>query len=107
MMAAAAEDGGSRQQWWRRTTTAADDKGGWMMTAHEIERRTTRGKEESGRQTATPLPLASRAESVKQKKEIEFRKKDFFQQYSLSGWRFCSRLKQTILLLDLSVINLT
>ncbi len=61
MMDAEAEDGGGGQRWWQTTTTAmADDNSGgrWRrrtMTAREIRQRTTRGKEESGRQTRTAL----------------------------------------------------
>jgi hypothetical protein len=54
MMAAVAEDGGGERRWWRWTTTAMAvyDSSGQrrrqMMTACKIERRTMRGKEESG-----------------------------------------------------------
>ncbi len=71
LMALAAEvgSGGRRWHWWK-TTAMADDNSGrrqrrQMMTAHKIEWRTTRGKEESGRQTTTALGQQGR--SVKQK----------------------------------------
>ncbi len=76
MMAAAAEDSGGGRQWRRLMTTGMADnnssrqKRQRMMTACEIERRTTRGKEESGRKTTTALgqpQLASRAESMIEK----------------------------------------
>jgi hypothetical protein len=38
--------------------------------------------------------------------EIEFTQKDFFQQYGLSGWIFCSRQNTQWYLLDLSFLNL-
>jgi hypothetical protein len=67
---------GGRQQ--QRTTTA-----------REIGWRTTRGKEESGQQTTTALePAGKRA---RKNKEIKFMQIDFFQQYGLSSWIFCSR----------------
>jgi hypothetical protein len=109
MMARGAEGGGSGQQWWQwRITAMADDDSGrrqrWrMMTARKIEWSTTKGKEESGRQTTTTLGQPGREHETKIKKS-SLRKKDFFQQYSLSGWSFCSRQKPTILLLDLSVL---
>ncbi len=72
MMAAAAEDGGGERRWrqWKTTDTADDDSGGQqrrrMMTARKIERRTKRGKEESGWQTTTALgPLGREREKVK------------------------------------------
>jgi hypothetical protein len=44
---------------------------------------------------------------VKQiKKKIKFTQKDFFQQYSLYGWSFCSCQKQTPFFLDLSVLRI-
>ncbi len=57
MMDGAAEYGGGGRRWrrWARTAMAEDDSGGqqrWRMTtAHKIERQTTRGEEEGGRQT--------------------------------------------------------
>jgi hypothetical protein len=66
MMAVAVEDGSSRQQWWQRTmmATADDDSGGqqgWQtMTARQIGRRTTRGKEERGPQTTTAVDKADK-----------------------------------------------
>jgi hypothetical protein len=82
MMAAAAEDGSGKQQWrwWRMTATADNNSGGqqrqWMMTARKIERRTTRGKEESGWQTTMALGPPSR-EHEKLKK-LGLCKKVFF-----------------------------
>ncbi len=83
MMAAAAEGGGGGQQWWQWTTTAmADDNSigqqrRRMMTACKIERRTTRGKEESGWQTSTALGQPGR-ESETNIKKLSLRKKTFF-----------------------------
>jgi hypothetical protein len=47
-----------------------------MMTAHEIERQTMRGKEESGRQTTTALGQPRRERETKIKKSY-LRKKTF------------------------------
>jgi hypothetical protein len=98
-MAAVDDDGSGRQQQRMTTTATADDDCGerqrWRMTrARKIEWQTTRGKEESGRQTTTVLdkrlisPLGRECERIK---KSSLRKKDFFQQYGLSGWIFCSR----------------
>jgi hypothetical protein len=82
MMAAAAEDGGGRQQWrqWTRTAMGDGDSGGrqrrQMMMAHKIERRTTRGKEESGRQITTALGQLGREHETKINK-LSLRKKSF------------------------------
>jgi hypothetical protein len=75
-----------------------------MITACKIKWQTTRGKEESGWKTSTALGQLGRERETKIK--IEFTQKDFFQRYGLYGWSFCSRLKQTILLLDLSILFL-
>jgi hypothetical protein len=48
-----------------------------MMTAHKIERQTTKGKEESGRQTTTALGQLGRERETKIKKS-SLRKKIFF-----------------------------
>ncbi len=48
-----------------------------MMTAQEIERWTTRGKEESGRQTTTALGQPGREHEIKIKKS-SLCKKSFF-----------------------------
>jgi hypothetical protein len=83
MMAAAAEGGGGGQRWrrWMTTATADDDSGRRqrrrMMTACEIKRRTTRGKEESGRQTTKALGQLGRERETKIKKS-SLRKKTFF-----------------------------
>jgi hypothetical protein len=61
IMAATAKDGGGGQQRWQTTKTAMADKhsGGQerqrTMTPRKIGWRTTRGKEESGRQTTMAL----------------------------------------------------
>ncbi len=51
---------------------ADDDSGGrqrrWMMTACKVERRTTRGKEEGGRQTTTALGQPGREHETNIKK---------------------------------------
>jgi hypothetical protein len=67
-MAAEVEDGGGRRQQWRTTTTAMADKDSserqqWRTTtAREMGRRTTRGKEASGRRTTMALePAKQRA----------------------------------------------
>jgi hypothetical protein len=59
---------------------ADNDRGGqqtwWMMMAREIEQRTKRDKEESGRQTTTSLgPPGREREKVK---KSGLRKKTFF-----------------------------
>ncbi len=82
MMAAVAEDGGGKQQWqqWTMTAMADNNSGGRrrrrMMTACKIEWRTTRGKEESGRQTTTALGLPGREREKVKKSGL--RKKTFF-----------------------------
>jgi hypothetical protein len=97
MMAAAAEHGGGGQQWRRWATTAmADNNSGGrrrrrMMTACKVKRRTIRGKEEGGRQTTMALSQLSRERETNIKKS-SLRKKDFFQQYGLSGWIFFSNM---------------
>jgi hypothetical protein len=48
-----------------------------MMTARKIKRQTTRGKEESGRQTTTALGQPDRERETKVKKS-SLRKKTFF-----------------------------
>jgi hypothetical protein len=98
MMVAVAEDGSSGQQWQQRMSMAtADDNSGrqqrqLMTTAHKIGWRTTREKEESGRQTITALGvrLINPPGREREIKEIELTQKDFFQQYGQSGWIFCS-----------------
>jgi hypothetical protein len=83
MMAAAAEgDGGGR--WWQRwmmTATEDNNSGGrqmrQMMTACKIKQWTTRGKEESGRQTRTTLGQPGRERETKIKKS-SLCKKTFF-----------------------------
>ncbi len=102
-------DSGGRWQRRRRTTTTATADGNSSeqrqrrtTTACKIGRRTTRGTEESRRQTTTALePAGQRAWK---NKEIEFTQKDFFQRYGLSGWIFCSRRNTQWYLLDLSVL---
>jgi hypothetical protein len=42
---------------------------------------------------------------AKKEIEIKFTQEDFFQQYGLSGWIFCSRQNTQFYLLDLSVLN--
>jgi hypothetical protein len=69
-------DGGQQQ---RRTTKAVDDKP--LTTACEIGQRTTRGKEENGRQTTTALdkrlisPPGREREKIK---KVSLHKKTFF-----------------------------
>ncbi len=83
MMAVAVEDSGCRQRWRRWMTTAtADDISGrrqrrQMMRAHEIKRRTMRGKEEGGQQTTMALVQPGRERKTKIKKS-RLRKKTYF-----------------------------
>ncbi len=83
MMAAATEYGSGGRQWrpWTRTAIADDDSSGqqrWRMTmARKIERQTTRGEEEGGRQTTTALGQRGRESETKIKK-LSLRKKTFF-----------------------------
>ncbi len=95
-MAAVGDDGnGGRQQ--RQITKVADDNGTQDWAAGY--------KEEGGGGAANNNGIRSAGQRVWNKnKEIEFMQKDFFQQYGLSGWSFCSRQKQTPFLLDLSVL---
>jgi hypothetical protein len=74
-----------------------------MMTACKVEQQTTRGKEEGVRQTTTALGQPGRERETNIKKS-SLCKKNFFQQYGLSGWSFCSLQKQTAFLLNLSVL---
>jgi hypothetical protein len=72
--------------------TADDNSSKWQqrrkMMARKTGQRTMRGKEESRQQTTTAVePTGQR---VWKNKEMEFMQKDFFQQYGLSGWIFCS-----------------
>jgi hypothetical protein len=88
-------DGGRRQ---RRTMKAADDDG--------TRDRAADYKGEGGEWAANNNGIRPAGQRIKNKnKDIEFTQKDFFQRYGLSGWSFRSRLKQTILLLDLSVLS--
>jgi hypothetical protein len=99
MMAVAAEVGGGRQGWRRRMMMATVDNnsGGRQRRlttkACKIGWQITRGKEESRRQTTTALDISLISPLGREReknKEIEFTQKDFLQQYSLSGWIFCS-----------------
>jgi hypothetical protein len=86
---------GGRQQ--RQTTKAADDDG--------IQDQATDYEGEGGERAGNNNALGQRSRERETKiKKSSLRKKDFFQQYGLSGWSFCSRQKPTILLLDLSVL---
>ncbi len=97
-MAAVGDDGNGGQQQ-RRTTKAADDDGmqGW---AADYE------GEGGGRVANNNGIRPARQRAWNKYKEIEFMQKDFFQQYGLSGWSFCSCRKQNPFLLDLSVLFL-
>ncbi len=104
------DSGGQQQRQQQTTTTATKDNDSskrqqrWTMTACKIGRRTMGGKEESGGQATTTLePAGQRAWK---NKEIEFTQKDFFQQFGLSGWIFCSRRNTQWYLLDSSVLFL-
>jgi hypothetical protein len=83
MMDGAAEYGSGAQRWrqWARTAMADDDSGGQqrqrMTTARKIERWTTRGAEEGGRQTTTALGQPGRERETKMKK-LSLCKKTFF-----------------------------
>ncbi len=83
MMATGAEGGGNgqRRRRWTTMATADDNSGGqqrWqMLTARKIKQRTTRGKEESGRQTTMSLGQPGREHETKIKK-LSLRKKTFF-----------------------------
>ncbi len=109
-MAAVDDNSGGWWQRWRWTTTmaTADDNSskqrqGRTTTACKIKQWTTRGKEENGQQTTTALePTRQRAWK---NKEIKFTQKDFFQQYGLSSWIFCSCRSTQWYLLDLSVLD--
>jgi hypothetical protein len=111
MTAAEAEDGGSKQQQQRKMTTATaeDDNGnsGWQqkqtttaLDGNDMQDWVADYEGEGGEQGIRARP----AESVKNK-EIEFMQKDFFQQYGLSGWNFCSRWNTQCPLWDLSVLH--
>ncbi len=89
---AMADNNSGGQQRWR------------MMTACKVKRWTARGKEEGGRQTATALGQPGSERDTNISKRVY--SQDFFQQYGLSGWSFCSRQRQTPFLLDLSVLFL-
>jgi hypothetical protein len=109
MMAAAAEHGSGGRQWgqWATTAMAENNSGGQqmrrMMATCKVEWQTMRGKEEGRQKTTTALGQEGHRE-CETNKEIKFTQKDFFQQYRLSSWNFCSRQKQTPFLLDLSVL---
>jgi hypothetical protein len=112
MTAATAKDGGGGQQWWQTTKTAMADKhsGGQQrqrtMTPCKIGWQTTRGKEESRRQTTTALGKKLNSQGREcEKIKILFTQKDFFQKYGPSGWIFCSRKNSQCALLILSVLN--
>jgi hypothetical protein len=100
MTSAEGEDGSDGQQRQRMTPTAmADDGSGGQQrrrttTARKIGRRTTRGKDESGRQTTAALDKRLKSPPSREREKINkscLCKKTFFQQYGLSGWIFCSR----------------
>ncbi len=86
MMAAVTDHGGGGCQQWRMTTTAIadEDSGGGRrrtMTAREIGRRTTRGKEENGWQTTMALDkrlISSPGRERERMKKWSLRKKTFF-----------------------------
>jgi hypothetical protein len=90
------DDGNRGQQ--RRTMKAADDDG----TRDQAADYEGEGGEQASNNNGI-RPAGQRASS--KNKENEFTQKDFFQQYSLSGWSSLSRQKPTILLLDLSVLT--
>ncbi len=109
------DDGCGGGTWQRRTTMVAVDKGGdggWQQRLTRkaadddgMQGQTVDYKGEGGGWVANNNGIRPAGQRVWNKyKEIEFTQKDFFQQYGLSGWGFCSRQKQTPFLLDLSVL---
>jgi hypothetical protein len=93
MTTATADDNNSNnRQWQQQTLTAADDNGMQNLAADY------KAKEKSGQQTTTALGRE------REKINIEFTQKAFFQQYGLSGWIFCSRKNSQCALFGLSVL---
>jgi hypothetical protein len=90
-------DDGDGGRWQRQTTKAADDDG--------MQGRAADYKGEGGGRAANNNGIRPAEQRVWNKyKQIEFTRKDFFQQYGLSGWSFFSCRKQTLFLLDLSLL---
>jgi hypothetical protein len=118
MMTAVVDHGGGGRRRWRRTMTATadNDSGGGRLrrttTALKIRRRNTRGKEENRGQTTTALDkrlisLSGRErEKIKNSSFVKFTQKEFFQQYGLCGWIFCSHKNSQCALFSLSVLFL-
>jgi hypothetical protein len=117
----AARDGRDSEQWWRlwrqkmaavdnngsgwqqrRTTTAVDDDGTQDPAADYEGEGGERAANNNDIREKADKPAGQRAWK---NKEIKFTQKDFFQQYGLSGWIFCSHKNSQCALLILSVLS--